>query len=494
MSLSKSIIHGSLWSVSGVFIDKIFGFVVFLLLARLLSPEEFGIAALSLVFIEIAQVIARCGITDAIVKSKRIFPFMADTAFITSISIGMIFTCFFFLMSPVAGLIYKSEQIEDIIKLMSLIFVINSLGMVHEGLITKTFGFKSLAVRNFTGTLIGGIVAIILAFNGYGVWALVIQRLIITLWNTIIVWVSHPYRPQCRFSKKASLHMIKFGAGVMSSNFIWVLNARLHELIIGYFLSPQAVGYFRIAWRGLEMVIELTLRPISRVAYASFAKLQSNPEKFTRMYSYFILVSSLITFPVFIGSSIVAPELVTTIFGSQWTMSGEIMQILCLLVVPTTLNIFIGSALGATGHPIQMNKLAIIYLIVNGICTLIGVQYGLKTVATLHVISSYLILPYACYLVSKYSYANIILNLKSIVIPSVATLIMAVSLIIINSYMLDNVSTLIRLFTIIVTGALIYGVITICLARKYLGHFFVSLSESLPPRLAKMTSYLFITK
>jgi len=413
-----------MWSMSGVFIDRFFGFIVFLLLARLLSPTEFGIAALSMVFIEIAQVVARCGVVDAIVKSKRFLPFMADTAFFLSVGIGLFFTSIFFVMAPLVAHIYQHTEIEDLIRVMSLIFLLTSLGMVHEGLITRKLGFKTLAVRNFTGTIIGGIVAIAIAFYGYGVWALVVQRLIITLWNTGMVWISYPYRPQLRFSKRAAKQILKFGSSVMSSQFLWVINARIHELIIGYFLSPQAVGYFRIAWRGLEMVVELTLRPISRVAFASFSKFQSDPEKFAKVYSYFILVASMITFPVFLGSSIIAPELVTTIFGKQWFVSGDIMHILCLMALPLTLNIFIGAALGAAGHPAQMNKLAFVYLITDTLWTFIGVQYGLITVAWMHVVSSYMIFPFSCYLLNKYSHASLALNFKSILVPSIATIIM----------------------------------------------------------------------
>lgn len=491
MTLAKTVVHNSAWSMASVMGDRIIGFIIFLILARLLAPEQFGLVALAAIVIDICLVLARCGVGDAIVRRKRLPGFLADTAFILSAAFGTLFTLGCFVAAPYLASWYKAPELESLIKALSLTFIIIGFGTVNESMLVREFGFKTLALRNLAGTLLSGVVGVGMAFYGYGVWSLVAQRLVATLWSTVAVWLTFAWRPKLRFSKKGAKQLMHFGGLLSSSNLIWTINSRVHELIVGFFLGPQAVGFFRIAWRGLEMVLQVSISPIVRVSFATFSKLQADPEKFRNAYTRFVMVAGMMTFPVFLGSAVIAPELVVTVFGPQWETSGNIMRILCLLVVPVTLNNFMSPAFAAVNRPGQLNKMAIVTLLSGIVLTVIAVPYGIEAIAIAHTARSYIILPYAMYLTKKYTQVPQMANLTALAPSAAASGLMMVVIIIVRAVLPETLPNILNLAITVSTGAVVYTLSIIYIGRKYMRPFFSSMSSILPGPLGRISTKVF---
>lgn len=491
MSLGKTVAKNSIWSIVSVMGDRVIGFVIFLILARLLAPEQFGLVALAAIIIDISLVVARCGVGDAIVRHKRLPMFLADTAFIISVAFGAFFSLACYIAAPYFAGWYKMPELENLIKVLSLTFVIIGFGTVNEGMLVRQFGFKTLALRNLAGTTLGGIAGVGMAFMGYGVWALVAQRLIATLWSTAAIWISFPWRPSLRFSKRGAKELIHFGGLVTSSNFIWTLNAKVHEMIVGFFLGPQAVGFFRIAWRGLEMVLQVSINPLVRVSYAAFSKLQDSPKEFSKAYANFIMVTAMMTFPIFLGSAIIAPELVVTVFGPQWEPSGNIMRILCLLVVPVTLNNFMAPAFSAVNRPGQLNKMAVINLVSGVVLTLLAVPYGIEMIAIAHTVRSYVILPYSLYLTRKYTSVTEMDNLRALLPSAVAAGLMVAVLIPLRLTLPEDWPHGLEIGVTVAVGGVVYTLAMIAIGRKFMREFFSNASAMLPGPVSRLMARTF---
>ena len=349
MSLNKKIISGSLWSLVGSSGYQLSGLIIFIILSRILSPVDFGTAALAIIFVELTNVLVRFGLEQIVIRSTDgEQEEVLNHVFITTLLLGITTCAIFFFTSSYLELFFDAPGLAISLQILSIIPVMQALSTTPTGILRRNFKFKALALRLLVSSVISGSIAIYLAYNGFGFYSLIIQKIISTSLDLFLVWKSITWRPTFKINYSAIMDMLKQGRPIVLSALIGQSIFRFVELLIGFFLGVAALGSFKIAGKLLDAIVQFTIKPIVDVAYSAFANLKDSPDKLEECYLNFITTCTIFSFPAFVGALVIGSDMVNLIFGKQWETSGIIFSILCLGGMSASLNYFFAQLCHAT--------------------------------------------------------------------------------------------------------------------------------------------------
>jgi O-antigen/teichoic acid export membrane protein len=369
------------WSTVRSGIEQIFSFFIFLVLGRLLTPEDFGVVALAAGVVEVLRLLSWVGLYEAIIRAPVLDEATADTAFWTSVSIGLVLAVSVVLVAHPLALLFAQPTLEPVVQVMSTIVVVSALGITHTGRLARDFGHKALAMRALAANIAGGIAAMVVVWLGGGMWALVAQRLAAELIQTVAAWTALRWVPRFRFSRAAVRNMAGFGAGITIANLVNGINMRAQEAAVGLQLPVAAVGALRIASRLTDLIQQMVFMPANQATMVAFSKLQDDRENLQLGLLHAVRLSGLVACPCFLGLAAIGPDLVPWMFGHQWAASVPILQALCLSVVPTTIAYFLPPVQVAVGKTKAFAAFSVLFLVVGLGFTVVCARWGIVAVA-----------------------------------------------------------------------------------------------------------------
>lgn len=457
MNLQQKAFTGLIWSVIQNSGTQIFSLIIFLLLARLLTPETFGLIALANVFLAFMRIFLDQGFAKALIQRETIEPEHLDAAFWSQVICGVLLTTVTFFGANIVAGIFDQPKLIPVLQSLSSIFVINSFTRVHDALLCREFTFKVIALRSLLATIISGVVGIAMAFTGYGVWSLVTLNITAELVSLIVIWGTVDWRPKFQFSFKHFKDLYSFGMYLFAFKFIKFFDKRADNLLIGYFLGEVALGYYAIAYRILEMMTKLLVKTVDKVALPTFSRLQTEPERFRQLFYNTTQFTSLIAFPTYLGVAILGTELIVTLFGEQWIPAIGVMQILAFEGILLAVSLFHKSVFISMGKPSWTVRISLLNATANLIACLIAVRWGITAVAIAYVISSYLVFPVSQWAVNRLIAIDLKAYLRQFVIPLFGSAIMVGAIAIAKYLLLNAIDTKLLLVIGTIIGALIYA-------------------------------------
>jgi PST family polysaccharide transporter len=401
MNLKKQAVKGVVWSVLESWGRRIFTYIVFFLLARLLKPEDFGLIALATTFVSFANIFVNQGFTTALIQREKLDPEHLDTAFWTNLALGFVFTLISIVAAGLIANLYKQPQLKLVIAWLSVSFLINAFKQVQEAILTRRFCFKVLAIRSLTVTFVGGIAGIVAAVLGLGVWSLVIQQLVGETLGVIVLWQASNWRPRFKFSIKHWQELFSFGINLVGISLLSFITTNSDNLLIGYFLGPVELGYYALGYKIYQLILQLLSSITDKVALPVFARMQTEIELLRNTFYRVTQLTSLFAFPVCFGVIILAPELVPVVFGEKWLPSIPIMQILGFVGVLHCVYQYKVTVITAMGKPSWNLWMHFLNSILDVIAFTIAVHWGIIAVATAYVIRNYLVSPIRLWMVCK---------------------------------------------------------------------------------------------
>lgn len=437
MSIKQKALKAVVWSAIQNWGSQAGSLIVFIILARLLSPEAFGLVALANVFLAFMQIFLDQGFAKALIQRQHLEPEHLDTAFWTHLISGIVLTGLSFTTAGLVANFFKQPQLIPILQCFSFLFFINSLSHVQKAILMREFAFRTMATRALLGIFIGGVVGILMALWGFGVWSLVSQQFLYESVEVFVLWGASDWRPRFKFSIKHFQELFSFGINIVLFQFLSFFNKRSDNLLIGYFLGEVALGYYAIAYRVLQVMTQLLVFTTKQVALPTFSRLQTEPERFRQAFYKATQFTSLIAFPTFLGMATLAPELVVSLFGEQWIPATPVMQVLAFAGMINSISLFKGSVFMAMGKPSWQLKIGIFQAALNLIAFLVAVRWGITAVALAYVISSYIVFPISQWAVSKLINIPLLMYLKQFITPLISSLVM-VCFIVISKIILDN--------------------------------------------------------
>ena len=487
-SLESRVALGFGWSVVDVWGRQALNLAVFVVLANLLLPADFGLVALAGVFVVFAQVVVDQGLGDALIQRRHLTRRHVDTAFWAALAVGTLLTFgLMVLATPIAFLLHEPE-LEMVLRVLSLTFVLSAMSSIQIALLRRELAFRSLALRTFVAVSVGGAAGTILALLGFGAWALVGQQLVSAAVSVIMLWWVLAWRPQLHFARGEFRELYAFGIRVVGSDVLNFVSRYADNLLIGVVLGTVPLGFYAVGYRVLETTQQLLISITRKVTFPAFAALQEEPDRMRRAFFRLSRTSSLVIMPGYVALALIAPELTVVLFGAQWKEAGTVAAVLLCSGPVLTVQSFTAPLLYAVGHPGVFFRFQLVQMLANVTGFIIAVPFGITAVALAYTIRAYLLLPWNLALIRRYGGIRTLEYLGNLRGIAAATTVMAALLagarILLSAAQID-LAPRVALETLVAGAGLLAG---LWLLDRSLLHEVRALLQRVAPRLGSLGS------
>ncbi len=404
--MSKSLGDKSLTAVVWVIIDKLVGsslnFVVTIILARLLTPEDFGLVAMVMVFFVVSAAFVESGFSSALIREKTITDIDKSTTFIFNLVVSLIIYAGLFFAAPAIAAFFKQPELVWIVRVMGLNLIINALTIIQRATLTQQIDFKTQTKIRLVAVFISGAVGIAMAFTGFGVWSLVAKIGVMALINMVLLWVVNPWRGRLQFSVESFRRLFNFGYKILLAGLIDRIYQQIYQLLIGRFFSAATLGYYSQAHNFSNMTINTLFRSIERVIYPVLARLNDDRGQLKKGYRQIVKLSSFFILPVLVMLGILAEPVLVTFVGEKWLPSVFFLQLLCISGATyhfSWINLNMLMVLGRTDLGL---KLEVIKKVNITVAILVGLQFGIYGLVIGEVVAAYVNLLFNTYYSKKF--------------------------------------------------------------------------------------------
>lgn len=469
MSLRRRITIGTIWSAVGSWGEQFIAFLIFLALARLLGPKAYGLVGMAMVVTGFGIALVARGFSWALVQHKELEPGHLDAAFWFLLIFGVALMIAAMASADVVAAIFGEPEVAGLLLWLSPVLILSALSAVPIAILRRDIKFGILTARSLIGIVAGGAVGITMALLGYGVWSLVAHQLTIRVVEVLAVWTTCHWRPGLRFSWRHFHDLRRYGMNRTGASLIGFLNEYVPRFIIGLFLGPVALGHFTLAWRVIEILLFVLILPFANVALPAFAHVQDRHAEVQRMMLAGTRFSSLMALPSFLGVGVVAPDLVPTMFGVQWTPGVPVMQILALLGLPMVFIAFNNTVLTGLGKAGWQLILTVFSTLLIVVLLLLVIKSGIIAVALALLARGYLSWPVGALIVRRLTEVRYGPLTRGSIPQLIAALVMAASVWAWRYFMEGVMPREPLLATSIAIGAAVYGGAILVIARPLVG-------------------------
>lgn len=352
-------------------------FVVSIILARLLTPADYGLIGLITVFLAIAMVFAQSGLGQALVQHKEIDHEEFSTVFYFSMVFSIVLYLILFLCAPLIAGFYNEPKLTAIVRVLGTTVIIGAVNSVQQAYVQKTMQFKRFFYSTLTGTLISAIIGVAMAYAGYGVWALVGQQISNQAINTVVLWFTVKWRPNFVFSVKKGLRLFSYGWKLLCSSLLDTVYNNLYSLIIGKFYSAADLGYYNRGKQFPMLLIQNINSSIDSVLFPVLSEAQDDKERLKSMVRRSIVTSTFIIFPCMAGLAAVATPLTKLLLTDKWLPAVPFIQFCCFTYAFWPIHTANLQAIKATGRSDIFLKLEIIKKVIGVIALCVSIPFGL---------------------------------------------------------------------------------------------------------------------
>jgi O-antigen/teichoic acid export membrane protein len=378
-----------------------FRIVVGVLLARLLSPHDYGLAGMVLILSGVVLAFSDLGLGAALVQRRTVTERDRSTAFWTGILAGILLTAVGVGLAGPAADFYGEPRVRGLFAVFSLTFLITSLGTTQRAMLTREMNFKSLELRAMAGTFAGGVVGVTLAELGYGPWAIVFQQLAITGSSTVMLWLASSWRPRFMFSWTSLRRLGGFSGNVLAQRLLYYAHENAGSLLIGRFLGAAALGAFTVAYNVILIPFSRICIPIAEVLFPAFSRLQEERERLAESWLRAIRLIGAVSIAPLLGLAVVAPDFVHVVLGRRWEPAVPVIQILCWVGLQQALQSLNASAMLAIGRARTLFRYTIVFFVAHLAAFALGLNWGIVGVAVCYAVSTTLVEPLYFWLTAR---------------------------------------------------------------------------------------------
>lgn len=356
-------------------------FFVSIILARILTPEEFGLISLVTIFITLANVFVQSGFNTALIQKKNVDSLDYSTVFYFSISIVGILYVLIFIASPFIAKFYNEPLLNPVLKVLSLILFLGAINSIQIAVISRNMEFKKLFLSSIGSVMFSGIVGVTLAYSGFGIWALVAQQISSQLLTVVIMFFTVNWRPKLQFSQKRFRSLFSYGNKILLASLIDSFYLNLRSLTIGKFFNAEMVGFYNRGKQFPTVIVSNIDGSIQSVMLPTYSAYQDNKRRVKDMVRRSIVTSSFLIFPLMAGLFIVATPLVEVVLTKKWLPCVPFLQIYCLVYAIRPIQTANIQAIKGMGLSSTFLRLEAINKTVGIIILIISVPFGVLAIA-----------------------------------------------------------------------------------------------------------------
>lgn len=479
-SFKSKAISGILWKLAERTGAQAITFLLSIILARLLSPNDYGVIAILLVFITIADVFVNAGFGSALIQKKDADNMDFSSVFYFSIAFSVLVYAVIYLAAPVIASFYNMPVLKPTMQVLALRIPIAAINSVQQAYVSRNMQFKKFFYSTVSGTAASAVVGIAMAYSGYGVWALVGQYLSNAIVNTFVMFFVINWRPQLIFSLQRLKSLFSYGWKLLLSGVLDTGYQSLNSLLIGKFYTPIDLAFFDTGKKFPMVIVNNINISISSVLFPALASEQDESEKVKAHTRKAIQISSYIMWPMMLGMAACADNIVSLVLTDKWLPAVPYMQIACITYGLWPIHTANLQAINAMGHSDIFLKLEIIKKVVGITALLISINYGVLAIALSGIITgiiSTFINAYPNSYLLKYLYKE---QIKDILPSFLCAFVMAAVVNFINNFIS---SICLRLFFQVLIGSMSY----ILLSKIFKINSFIYLLVLCKEKIKKVT-------
>lgn len=377
-SLKTKTINGLIWSFIDNFSVQLSQFIIGIILARILSPNDFGLIGMLTIFITISQWFVSSGFGQALIRKKDCNQNDYSTVFIFNIISGFVLYIVLFLTSGYISNFFNEPQLEALLNVLGISLIIIAFTIIQQTQLTKRLDFKLQTRISVISSIISGIIGVLLAYLGYGVWSLVYKSLLEYFIRSFLLWRYNKWRPSFIFDTNSFKELFGFGSKLMLRGLIYTIFNNLYYVVIGKYFSTADLGYYTRAEQFNRMPSSNINKVINRVSYPVLSELQNDDKAlkaaYKKIFTSLVFISSISM--LILGA--IAEPLILTLIGEKWLPSVPILQLLCFVGLLYPLCDFNLTILKVKGKSGLILKLEIIKRILSIPVIIIGIMYGIN--------------------------------------------------------------------------------------------------------------------
>ncbi|WP_027857980.1 lipopolysaccharide biosynthesis protein [Marinobacterium jannaschii] len=381
------------WNMLRVLVQTVVSLGVAVIVARILPPADFGVMAIALIFIGLAEILSGMGVGTAIVQRAELSERLIRQANVLALGFAAVLFLFGASLAYPAAIIFSEPRLSSILVMLAAGIALVTATSVSRALIMRDLDFRSLFFVD-TAAYLGGhaLTVIVLAYHGFGVWSLVLGALVANVISAVILLWLRPFRITLSFGDFSQLKELAGFGGVMSLNgLLNYLAANMDQLVIGQAWGQSALGYYNRANHLVNLPLAKLASVLTSVMFSSYAEIQFDIPRLRTVFIRVVSVTALLIFPVFSALTVLAEPVVLGLYGERWQESVILFQILCLGGMPRVLLLLMGPVIQAMGHVRAELRLQAVYMAVVVIGALSAVSYGMEAVAVTLLLSAMLL-------------------------------------------------------------------------------------------------------
>jgi teichuronic acid exporter len=458
--------RAALWALLDRWITRLLTTVVFVILGRLLSVDEFGLVALALVVRNFFGVFIDGGFSEALIRAPSLSKSYTDTAFWSAVATGTLLTILTVAGGPfIANSILDQPDVAPLLQVLGISLVVSGLSSTQSALLQRDLKFRQLAVRRAIAQVVSGTVAIVVAFLGAGAWSIVVQTVLLGVVGTIVLWRVSDWRPGFDVEWAAFKSLSAFGVSMVAIDVLTVIQQQADNFVVGRQLGVAALGVYAVAFRFYFLIADVTTSSMKGVALATFARFQQDQAAMRRALMTATRLTALVAIPAFVALALIAPELIRTLVGGKWAPAIPVLRalspsgpVLCLSFLDISLLIALGRSRLALG-------ISAAGVAVRVVGYLVGVQHGVIGVAVGLTTATLIYWPVRLLVLRRLIGLSTIQYTAQLRTPVVASVPMAAGLVGVNALAGSHVSDPVLLIASSVIGGLLFVAATYVIDR-----------------------------
>ncbi|MDD5297434.1 MAG: MOP flippase family protein [Rhodocyclaceae bacterium] len=467
VSLGVAATRGVMWTGGGQVVKQLTQISTSVLLARLLTPQDFGLLGMALVFVGVAQLFSDFGIGSAVVQGQSHDQTALSSAFWANLAVAGVLTIFVILASPWVAHFYVNPDIGPVVAATSLTLFLAGAQAVPQAILYRDMRFADTTKANILGSVAGSIVALTMAWQGFGVWSLVAQPLVGSTLTLVLIFRLGGWLPSPEFSLGSIRDLVRFSGGLFGANMVTYMQRNTDSLLIGKYIGSGPLGYYQMAYQLMLYPLQQVSGVIVRVLFPTLSKLQNDLPRLREGYLKAISGIALITFPMMMGLFAVADEFIRFVFGEKWVPMLPILQILSWVGLLQSISSTVGSIYMSQGKVRQLFLVSLGSTPVLVLALAIGLQWNILGVAAGYAFATFVVFYFSIF----FAFRLVGLSLKDFHLtlwrPFLCALIM-MGMVRVAAAGLPDMPIGLRFGLLVGAGVLVYTVASLLINRAHL--------------------------
>ncbi|MGE4546119.1 MAG: lipopolysaccharide biosynthesis protein, partial [Pedobacter sp.] len=466
VNLKSQVLSGLRWTAGARFSAQLITWAITLYIIRLLSPADYGLMELSMVFVAFLTLLNELGLGAAVVQSKKLDSDSLRSLFGLVLCVSVLFYVLLTILAPLIAGFYEEPRLVALIRVLSVQFLFMGFAVLPQSLLLRDMAFRKIAAVDFVSSISGSIITLVLALTGLGVWSLVWGSLAIRFVSMVGLNLTRPFVYAPRMNMAGVWNFVSFGGYVTLSRVLWYFYTRADMLIIGKLLGKELLGIYAIGLYLASLPMEKISGLLNQVAFPAFASVQSDPNLAGRHFLKAIRILSFFAFPVLWGISSIAPEMVHLFLGNKWADAALPLKIISLIVPLRMVSNLMNPALLGAGRADYSFHNSLVAFLVMPLAFWVGSKWGLFGISMAWVVAFPFVLCLNLFRLVKVLNITFLEVFEAMLLPFLSGFIMYSGVVLAKKVTFVSYGNFSKVGLSVMTGIVIYIIVTNILNKK----------------------------